>query len=231
MYINVDKEALQEKSKMLAEAANDFSVKTDNLQWELKLPSVEMRIMHQAHSDYKFKTSGLTEEEYRRYIDVANTYRSLEDFYAPYNLKETKLRIAMGDLKVEDLRFDPSLSIEEAYQKYSPVDRETGKKMSDFMYELDRKADLYEKDVREHYTGDLAAQLGYDKEQFQVQEKFSKESVDKFLKAMEKYTKKTPEQEQQIQQTLGDFKSFLDKTVENYEKGQNQEEGTGIQRK
>ena len=61
MYINVDKEALQEKSKMLAEAANDFSVKTENLQWELKLPAVEMRIMHQAHSDYKFKTSGLTD--------------------------------------------------------------------------------------------------------------------------------------------------------------------------
>ncbi len=171
MDFNVDGKIFDEIGKKLDERIEVFDLGMENIKWEMGLPSFEVKMIRKAKRDYKIKELGVSLEDFNRYIEIANTSRSLEDFYEQHNLEETKRQIKAGLINEQDLRFDVNLSIDEAYSKYSTEDKETAKKISKLLYDLDKKADLYEKEVREHYTGDLASQLGYDKEEFLAQDR------------------------------------------------------------
>ncbi len=234
MVLNFDSEKIKEAGKALSEEGRFVGIAVDNMQWELGLPGYEAMMIRQAKSDYEFKVSGLSEEEYSKYVGIKYLFCALEDFYDEEKLERTKRELRAGFLDEKRLDYDVNLTIDEAYQKYCPVDRHEAARIYRFMRDIERKGILYEQGVREQYTGDLATQIGYDKAEYQEKEKAENEAFarvyNQFQEVYDKYAKENPEKIEQQRQAFANFSEFVNRTAAEYEKNQNPEEAGGFRK-
>ena len=221
MILNFNQEVLNENKKVLEKAADDLGIIVENVKWETTLKPADVILIRQVRDDYKLVESGLSVEEYDRYIDIYSRSEELEKFYVE-DYESNKKALASGVKTEADFPFDINISIEEAYGTYIGCDREAAKKINSFMYELERKADRYEADIREHYTGDLATQLGYDRVEYEDRAKEFNEALQKFEESIRPISQRLQEVQQDTQQTK--YMKFANETVQQYEYGPYQKE-------
>ncbi len=162
--IKINPEELKELGRKISEFADDYKIQLDNMMWRVSLPSAEQLMIQDAILRKKIESLGCTEEEYARYARIGGLYSSLEQFYSE-EAPQIKKEVSFGMVR-DNIPYDVNLTIEEAYAKYSECDRETSKKTYELLKIADKKAALYEKEIRENYQGDLASQLGYSREEY-----------------------------------------------------------------
>jgi len=223
MKLTFDPEQLREQAKLMTQFAEDMSVEIDNTYWKLHLQDYE-RIMEEDYiHNYKVKALGLVEEEFARYASIRSTYEDLEKFYDE-TVELIRRERALGiEREGQIISFDITLTKEQAYEKYCPVDRETAQKTKEVMDKIDKKAVYYEKGIREAYTGDLSSQLGMPKEPYIAKAEEEKKAFAKAAKALENYEKeidanrpKMSEEEKEDFRTRWD--GFIDQVTKDYEK-------------
>ena len=166
MKLTVDENEIRAYGDSLLEVANNMDVSVKNATWEMRLPLSEQLMIEDAKREYEMKVLGVDSAEYARYQTISSTSLELEQFYD----EEAESLRRMGEyasMPISGPSFDISLSKEEAYKRYLGCDREYGLKVESAVYAAQHKAIMYEKGIREQYSGDLAAQLGKNKEEYE----------------------------------------------------------------
>ena len=161
MKILVDENVLKANAEMFANLANYWDVST----WEMGLPISEQLMMADAKKEYEMKVLGVDEQTYGEYKNVAKVLAKWENFDGE-TVKRLRRLAAVGASSPSEEEFDITISKEEAYDRYLGCDRESGLKIRSLMVSAKDQSLEYEKGVREQYNGDLAAQLGKNKEEY-----------------------------------------------------------------
>lgn len=178
MLLNVDVDLLRRTSESIAKACDETRVSLDNISWGFDdLSLAECLMIEDEKKDYSRKLLGLDANQYSRYLTISDLYTRLEHFYdeEAENIKRER-EIGFDRLDVE---FDPNLTKEQAYEKYAQCDRDTALKIHTLVSDVETKVTFHIKDVRESYTGDLATQLGRDKELYERRASELSEELDR----------------------------------------------------
>lgn len=166
MSLNYDNEKIIALAEQLQSAGDYFSIVLDVMQWKVSvLPRFEQLMLADYIWKYKVKMSGLSEVEYRRYLDISQTYNRLKDFYNR-RVPEIEKYAKHGVILQNDYEYDINLSIDEACKTYCSVDKERAEEIDRIISDIEKSAVHREKDIKDAYRGDLASQLGMNREIF-----------------------------------------------------------------
>ena len=201
MELNTNK--LREITKDLQEYEKSLTVYMDNVKWEMHLPLFEKMMIFDHMKDYKAEALGLGKEEYEKYEKISIVYKSLKDYYQ-YKVPEIKKQMEAGLNAYAP--YDINITLDEACKKYNQVDIETAQKIDAIVDTLDEKAMYHEKEIREAYQGDLANQLGINKEAYIKNESdlfdtfnnFMNENENRFQEIIDQNANKDNELEENI---------------------------------
>ena len=191
MSLNYDNEKIIALAEKLQSVGDYFSIVLDVMQWKVSvLPRFEQLMLDDYIWKYKVTMSGLSEVEYRRYLDISQTYNRLKDFYNRRVLEIEKYA-KHGVIFQNDYEYDINLSIDEACKTYCSVDKERAEEIDRIISDIEKSAVHREKDIKDTYRGDLASQLGMNREIFvnkaaEEEEKF-KALFEQTQKIIDKY--------------------------------------------
>lgn len=210
MEIKVNEQELNESVKAL----ENVNYMIENMQWRNSLPIYEQYMMADVVYDFKLKKSGLSEEDFKRYLNISDNYSRIESFY-DQEAEAIRKELSLG-VKRRDIPYDVSLTKEQAYEKYCNCDRETARKIDILMSKINNEAMYFEKDIKDKYTGNLSEQLGIDKEKYlKKEEEFNvkaEEFADKFKQMMDR-----PEMQEQMNSIKESIEKYSDFTENNME--------------
>ena len=167
MSLNYDNEKIKALAEQLQSEGDYFSIVLDVMQWKfLVLPRFEQLMLADYIWKYKVTMSGLSEVEYRRYLDISQTYNRLKDFY---NMRVPEIeKYAKHDIILQnDYEYNINLSIDEDCKTYCSVDKERAEEINRIISDIEKSAVHCEKDIKDAYRGDLASQLGMNREIFE----------------------------------------------------------------
>ncbi len=177
MKLNIDPEAIIENAHALAEIAESFKQDLDNLYWKYGLPEYERLMLDDYMHKYKVDALGLGEEEYNRYAEISANYHALNQPYSRYNFERRPKYEDVDEMEKYPDRYDDTIN--ECCERWFNIDRETAQKVSSIMNKIDKKAIYHENNIKEHYYGDLAGQLGMDIETKEAYIKKAMEELEK----------------------------------------------------
>ncbi len=167
MSLNYDDEKIKAFAEQLQSAGDYFSIVLDVMQWKvLVLPRFEQLMLADYIRKYKVTMSGLSEAEYRKYLDISQTYNRLKDFYNR-RVPEIEKYAKHGVILQNDYEYNINLSIDEACKTYCSVDKERAEEIDRIISNIEKSAVHREKDIKDAYRGDLASQLGMNREIFE----------------------------------------------------------------
>ena len=146
----------------LKDLLNSMEVITKNRDWSFNLSEAEKLLLQDELKKYKISKSGLSEEEYKRIVDIWRKYSDLDNFYDE-EVPQIREKERMGIIIV-NVPFDVSLTKEEAVMKYCGCDMKTAQKAFDLVKKVNTAAEFYTGKIREAYTGNLFEQLGRENE-------------------------------------------------------------------
>ena len=146
----------------LTDLFKSMEVITKNSDWSFNLSEAEKLLLQDELKKYKISKSGLSEEEYKRIVDIWGKYSDLDNFYdkeAPQIREKERMGII-----IDNVPFDVSLTKEEAVMKYCGCDMKTAQKAFDLVKKVNTAAEFHTGKIREAYTGNLFEQLGRENE-------------------------------------------------------------------
>ena len=146
----------------LKDLLNSMEVITKNRDWSFNLSEAEKLLLQDELKKYKISKSGLSEEEYKRIVDIWRKYSDLDNFYDE-EVPQIREKERMGIIIV-NVPFDVSLTKEEAVMKYCGCDMKTAQKAFDLVKKVNTAAEFHTGKIREAYTGNLFEQLGRENE-------------------------------------------------------------------
>ena len=177
---NIDSEKLRTIGESLAKAADSFK----NIIWSAELSLNEQLMLKDVETEFKMSELNVDKSTLGSMINVYRSYGSIISFYTHDSMQILKER----ELGIErDTKYDPALSIEDAFLKYLGCTQEEAKRIHDIYSEAEQKWQDYVTKLREKYNGSLGQLVGKNESDYDGIANNVRKSIDEFGTFVKEY--------------------------------------------
>ena len=181
---SIDSEKLRTIGESLTKAADSFSITYKNIIWSTELSLNEQLMLKDVEMEIKMNELNVDKSTLGSMFNVYRSYGSIISFYNHDSMQILKER----ELGFErDTKYDPTLSIEDAFLKYLGCTQEEAKRIHDIYSEAEQKWQDYVTKLREKYNGSLGQLVGKNESDYDEIANNVRKSIDEFGTLVKEY--------------------------------------------
>ena len=180
---SIDSEKMRTIGESLTKAADSFSITYKNIIWSNELSLNEQLMLKDVETEFKMNELNVDKSTLGSMNNVYRSYGNIISFYhdSMQILKERELGFE------RDTKYDPTLTIEDAFLKYLGCTQEEAKRIHDIYSEAEQKWQNYVTKLREKYNGSLGQLVGKNESDYDEIANDVRKSFDEFGTLVREY--------------------------------------------